>query len=231
MTSAWSVGGLVGVLVVALGAVARGRACARPVGGSWQVPGGAFDRLERVRALAARAGREDGDAIHLLRFRTALERGGSVLQAFEAASVGSGRWPDGARRLVRRVRAGSGVEAAAARWAAEDPDPAVAVLVDALAISASTGGSHLRAVDAVIDAVRRRAALRREVRALASQARASAVVLMVMPVGFAVAVALLDARVRAFYVGSPAGLACVGVGVALDVVGAWAMARMIRRVA
>lgn len=169
--------------------------------------------------------------MHLLRFRTALERGASVAQAFDAASVGPGRWSTGARRLVRRVRAGASLAAALDLWAAEDDDHSVGVLRDALAISTTTGGSHIRAVDAVIAAVRERSALQREVRALASQARASAVMLVVMPVGFAVTVAVLDPRVRAFSLGSPGGLGCIAVGLALDVAGAWIMARMIRRVA
>ena len=174
---------------------------------------------------------DTGEPVHLLRFRTALERGASVVQAFEAASNGLGRWPSGARRLVRRVQAGASLNAALDQWVSEDRDPSVVVLRDALAISSTTGGSHLRAVDAVIDAVRERSALQREVRALASQARASALVLLVMPVGFAVVVGLLDPRVRAFSVGSPFGLACIAAGLALDGAGAWIMARMIRRVA
>jgi tight adherence protein B len=171
------------------------------------------------------------DPAPLLRFRTAIERGASVLQAFESVAAGTGRWASGARRLVHRVRAGSAVLAAADDWADEDPDPSVRLLADALAISATTGGSHLRAVDAVIDAVRDRAALQREVRALASQAQASAVVLVLLPMGFAVAVALVDPRVRGFYVGSPLGPVCVAAGLLLDAVGAWIMARLVRSVA
>ena len=234
MSKAWASGAGGAALGVACGAVLRwvGQVRTRGVApGGIGLRGGLARRFLASPWRGQGGGRDGGEPLHLLRFRTALERGASVLQAFEAASIGPGPWSAGARRLVRRVHAGAGLDAAAALWAAEDPDPSVAVLVDALAISGSTGGSHLRAVDAVIAAVRSREALRREVRALASQARASAVVLVVMPVGFAIAIALLDPRVRAFYVGGPAGLLCVAAGAVLDLAGAWVMARMIRRVA
>lgn len=184
-----------------------------------------------VRRLRRAIGRRpDSDPAPLLRFRTAIERGASVAQAFESVAAGTGRWADGARRLGLRVRAGAGVQGAVDDWVAEDRDPALRLLADALAISGSTGGSHVRAVDAVIDAVRERAALQREARALASQAQSSAVVLVVLPIAFALAVATLDPRVRAFYVGSPLGLACVVGGGILDVLGALLMLRLVRGV-
>jgi tight adherence protein B len=171
------------------------------------------------------------DPAPLLQLRTAIERGASVLQAFESLAAGSGTWADAARRVVRRVRAGSGVQEAIDTWVAEDRDPTVRLLADALAISTGTGGSHVRAIEAVIDAVRERAALQREVRALASQAQTSAVVLVLLPVGFAAAIAVVDPRVRSFYVGSPLGPLCVAAGVLLDAFGAWLMLRLVRSVA
>ncbi len=170
------------------------------------------------------------DPAPLLRFRTAIERGASVVQAFESVAKGTGTWADGAERVVRRVRAGSGVQGAVDAWVDEDRDPVVRLFADALAISTGTGGSHVRAIDAVIDAVRERAALQREVRALASQAQTSAVVLVLLPVGFAVAIAVVDPRVRAFYVASALGPVCVAAGLLLDAFGAWLMVRLVRSV-
>lgn len=210
--------------------LARTRALRRPVGppaaprwARW--PGWTW------RPLVDRRAPELVDPAPLLCFRSAIERGASVLGAFEAVAATGGRWSDGAVRLVRRVRAGSSVQGALDAWVAERGDAAARLLADALAISASTGGSPLRAVDAVIDAVRERSALQREVRALASQAQASAVVLVVLPVAFAVAIAAIDARVRTFYVGSPLGLVCLVAGGALDVVGGRLMLRLVRSVA
>ena len=170
------------------------------------------------------------DPAPLLRFRTAIERGASTAQAFESVAEGGGPWAEGAARLVRRLRTGAGVQQAVDAWVDEDGDPARGLLADALAISSATGGSHLRAVDAVIDAVRDRAALEREVRALASQAEASAVVLVLLPVGFALAVAAFDPRLRAFYLGLPLGPACIAGGLVLDACGAFVMLRLVRAV-
>lgn len=196
---------------------------------------GPSPRLGRSGSLVVRwrrAGSARGaDPAPLLRFRTSVERGASVAQAFEAVAVGGGPWGPGARRLVRRVQAGAGVQPAVDAWADEEPDPALGLLADALAISGATGGSHLRAVDAVIDAVRDRAALQREVRALASQAQTSALVLVLLPLAFAVAVAVFDPRVRAFYLAVPVGPLCVFAGLVLDVLGALIMFRLVRAVA
>jgi tight adherence protein B len=170
------------------------------------------------------------DPAPLLRFRTAIERGASVVQAFESVAHGSGPWTASTRRLVRRVEAGAGIGAATDAWVAEEPDPSARLLADALAIGVATGGSHLRAVDAVIDAVRDRAALQREVRALASQAQTSAVVLVCLPVGFALLVAAVDPRVRALYLGWPLGPLCIVGGTLLDALGAALMVRLVRSV-
>ena len=178
-----------------------------------------------------RVGGRTADPAPLLSFRTAIERGASVVGAFESVASAGGRWSDGAGRLVRRARTGATVQGAIDAWVAEARDPAARLLADALAISAGTGGSHLRAVDAVIDAVRDRAALQREVRALASQAQTSAVVLVVLPVAFAVAVGAVDPRVRGFYLGSPLGPVCLLVGCGLDAIGGWLMLRLVRSVA
>lgn len=216
------------VLVVALAtSIRRARSAGRPT----TLRSRPRWRAHPVLRPWVRTGAGAVDPAPLLRFRTAIERGASVMQAFESVASGSGRWAVGAGGLVARVRAGSAVQDAIDDWVAEDPDPSVRLLADALAISATTGGSHLRAVDAVIDAVRDRAALQREVRALASQAQTSAVVLVLLPVAFAVAVALLDPRVRSFYLGSALGPLCIVGGLVLDAVGAWLMLRLVRGVA
>jgi len=219
-------------LVLALGWWMRPRSArarrARRLRSGWEVGASAAWAAGPVRRLTAAP---EADPAPLLRFRTAIERGASVVQAFESVAAGTGRWATGARRLVRRVDAGAGVQAAVDAWVTEDRDPSLRLLADALAISGSTGGSHLRAVDAVIDAVRERAALQREARALASQAQTSAVVLVLLPVAFAAAIAGLDPRVRGFYVGSALGAACIVGGLVLDALGAVLMVRLVRGVA
>lgn len=222
---------LVTVLVVAIGWSARWARVGRRVRSGRALPiegvGGVVASW-RHRAFGSAA---VADPAPLLRFRTAVERGASVTQAFEAVAAGTDRWSAGAGRVVHQIRAGAAVQEAVDSWAAREPDPSLDLLADALAISASTGGSHLRAVDAAIDAVRDRAALQREVRALASQAQTSAVVLVLLPIGFALTIAAVDPRVRAFFVGSALGPVCIVAGCLLDLVGAWIMLRLVRAVA
>lgn len=125
----------------------------------------------------------------------------------------------------QRHRHGEGLQAALDRWARTRGTPGVRLLADALAIAGRSGGSQRGALVGVQATLRDRESLGREVRALASQARTSGVVLAVTPAAFAAVVALVDSRVAAFY-STPAGWGCLVVGAALDAVGALWMHRL-----
>lgn len=170
-----------------------------------------------------------GDVVgEVVRVRMALAAGRSLLGAFTELARAGGPWSAPAAHLVRQVRAGVAMHEALDAWACADEEPAL--VADALAIAGATGGSQVAALDAVAATLRDRRSLQREIRALSAQAWASALVVVAAPLGFAVLVALLDARVRAFYVSTLAGPACLVGGVLLDAVGAWWMATLIRRV-
>jgi tight adherence protein B len=111
-------------------------------------------------------------------------------------------------------------------WAATLPGDGVRLSGAALALSAELGGAAARSLDGVAATLRDRNAVRREVRALSSQARASAVVIGVAPVGFAVLTASIDRQAIGFLVGTPAGISCLVVGVVLDALGAAWMHRL-----
>jgi tight adherence protein B len=96
-------------------------------------------------------------------------------------------------------------------------------------LAGDAGGSVASVLDGVTDTLRDRIALEREVAALSSQARASAAVLVVAPVVFAVLAAVADPRVARVLLGSPLGWACLAAGAALDGVGALWMARLVGR--
>lgn len=127
--------------------------------------------------------------------------------------------------VVRRHRHGQGLQAALDRWAAERATPGVTLLADALAIAGRSGGSQRGALVSVQATLRDRESLGREVRALASQARTSGVVLAVTPAAFAGVVAMVDSRVAGFF-STPTGWACLVGGAALDAVGALWMHRL-----
>lgn len=97
----------------------------------------------------------------------------------------------------------------------------------ALSLAASTGGSPARAIDGVAATLRSRLAVADEIRALSSQARASAAVIALAPLAVGALASASDARHRAFLT-SPAGATLLLAGLTLDALGAWWMARLCR---
>lgn len=158
-----------------------------------------------------------------------LRSGSSLRQAVaEAAEATPGVVGDDLAGVNRAVERGAGLVEALEAWAARRPRPGVHLVVAALCVGAEIGGAQARAVDAVAATLRQRLAARAEARALATQARASAVVLAVAPLAFAAVASSADARTAHFLFRTPAGVACLLAGVALDGLGALWMARITR---
>ena len=106
---------------------------------------------------------------------------------------------------------GTPVGAALGTWSASTGASAdVRMVAAALTLGAGAGGEVARAVDGVAATLRERHELQAEVRALATQARASAAVLA--PLLFAGLVATLEPHAITFLVTTPAGLACLTSG-------------------
>lgn len=156
-----------------------------------------------------------------------LRAGGSLGQALvEAAPPPGGLLADQWRRTAELVPA-VGAVGALQDWAARGQHRSVRLAAAALTLAARTGGSPARAVDGVAATLRCRLALQAEIRALSSQARASAVVITVAPVVFGVLAGLTDPRTGSFF-RTPGGVLLVGAGLGLDAVGGWWMARLCR---
>lgn len=198
----------------------------------------------RSPAVALRAGRpelgsaslrptpstgDDAVLVAVLHLQASLASGSSLLLAFGSLAAASEVWSSEAHRIVVGVHEGASLQQGLDRWAAGTGDLAVQLLADGLGIASTTGGSQVAALDSVARVLRERSELRREVAALAAQARASAVVVVAAPVAFAAVVALVDARIRAFFLQGAAGPACIVLGVALDLVGAMWMRHLIGR--
>ena len=130
----------------------------------------------------------------------------------------------------RRHRQGQSLQAALDQWARHRPSTAAALVADALALAGATGGSQRQALEGVRATVQERQTLRREVRALGSQARASMVVLVTTPIAFSAFVAFVDPRVATFFLRTPPGWACAVGGLGLNAVGAMWMRRITRGV-
>ena len=163
------------------------------------------------------------------RLATALRSGASVPLALTEAG-GSLAPPLGPElaALGRQAAAGRAVVEVLDRWSARHDDTGTRLAATALALATTVGGAPGRAVDGVAATLRERLDLADERRALSSQARLSALVLALAPVGFAVVLGVTDGSVTRYLLGTPAGWACLTVGLSLDAAGTWWMARLTR---
>ena len=112
--------------------------------------------------------------------------------------------------------------------ASRRPRPGVRLAVAALCLGIDTGGAQARAVDGVAATIRERLAVEAEVRALSSQARMSALVIGLAPLGFGVFAAATDPRTSDFLLRTPGGLVLLGAGLLLDGAGWLWMQRLCR---
>jgi Flp pilus assembly protein TadB len=85
-----------------------------------------------------------------------------------------------------------------------------------LALANATGGPPTEALETLADTLRADEAVRRESLALTAQARLSAAVLAVVPVGFCALLVATDPQARAFLLTTTAGRVCGIVGLLLD---------------
>jgi tight adherence protein B len=162
-----------------------------------------------------------------------LRSGASLRQAVAeagAAPTGAGGRVLAAELARAAADAGQGASLVAALEgvAARRPLPGLRLGVAALCLGAETGGAQARAVDGVAATVRERLAVAAELRALASQARISALVIGLAPVGFGGFAAATDPRTARFMLHTPAGLALLSVGLTLDGLGWLWMQRLAR---
>jgi len=213
-----------GALLVIAGLAAGGPAAAAlgavlAAGGPWAVLATLHERADRLLEAAL------PEALEAV--ARSLRGGASVPTAVsEAGERLSGPLGGDLRAVAAAVAAGGRLEAALDGWAAARPLAGVRLAVAALAVGAGTGGAPARAVDGVAATLRARLAVAGEVRALSSQARASAAVIALAPVAFMVLAAASDTRTALFLFRSPAGLACLAAGVLLDGAGALWMHRL-----
>lgn len=132
--------------------------------------------------------------------------------------------------VADRVRRGMALTDALDRWAADTSLPGVALVAAAASLAADAGGDIDTAFAGVAATLREHRAVAREVRALSAQARLSATVIGVAPLGFGVVAVASDRAIARFLLGSPGGLACLGAGLGLDLAGWRWMRRIVESV-
>ena len=223
-----------------LGALGAGSLVALVAGGPG-LAGVALGALGLGPALAVRTRRGRADVrieqalpVALEAVARSLRSGASLRQAVEEAGrarAGGGRaLAAELSRAATEAAQGASLVAALEAVAVRRPLPGVRLGVAALCLGAETGGAQARAVDGVAATVRERLAVAAELRALSSQARISALVIGLAPVGFGAFAAATDPRTAQFMLHTPAGLALLICGLILDALG-WLWMQRLAKVA
>lgn len=233
--TAWLVARCASALAVVLAAMTAGPAFAVITGAALVASPAAVRRLLARRS----ADRRDAQLPQALERLASSVRAGSALGPAFAAMARSTPEPLGSelRTTAAEVEHGAGLAAALDRWSVRsvagglDSGSEVRLAAAALGLAADAGGEVAHSVDRVAATLRERRELRAEVRALATQARASAGVLAAAPLAFTALVASVEPAAITFLFTSPAGLVCLVAGLALETLGAAWMARILRSVA
>ncbi len=160
-----------------------------------------------------------------------LRAGDTLLHAVTVVAEDRSIAGSGLRAAVDRIDAGTSVVEAIDRWAAELAHPDADLVRAVLSTGASTGGAMAASLDRAAGSLRERIELHREIRALSSQARMSAVVLTISPPAFLLVMALADPSVAAVVATSAIGRAAFVAGIVLDTIGWLWMRRLIDSVA
>jgi tight adherence protein B len=156
-----------------------------------------------------------------------LRSGASLRQALEAARGRGGAVGTRLAGVLRPVDRGGALADAASGWATSATDAGEVLVAHAVELAAAGGHATPLLFDTVADELRERAALAGEIRAQTAQARASALALGLLPLGFTGLLALTDPSVPRFLVGNETGWACLAIGAGLEAAGAWWMHRII----
>ncbi len=100
------------------------------------------------------------------------------------------------------------------------------LVLDTLGLLLERGGAALVTVERLAGVLDARAVARDGARTRAAQARASAWLVSALPLAFAAAVAMVDARAMSFFVATWAGAACLVGSVVFSTIGWWWMNRL-----
>ena len=177
--------------------------------------------------VALRVGRHRRDRLVAAAVPETLERvgselraGGTVATALTSIACGDGVLASDIARVETRVRLGAALPDALRSWARERRAVGVEVAAGALSLSATVGGPAAGALDGLASSLRDRLSVLAEARALSAQARYSAWVIGLAPVGYLVSTAAVDPRSVQLLVGTGAGRVCLLVGLGLELLGA-----------
>ncbi|MGH9034674.1 MAG: type II secretion system F family protein, partial [Acidimicrobiia bacterium] len=146
-----------------------------------------------------------------------LRAGGTVITGLRNLAAASEAPAAGFGRLVESIDGGARFPDALATWRAEWPGPDVAVVAAALEVAHSVGGGVAGPLEGLAAGLRDRVDGARELRAQSAQARLSAWVVGLAPLGALGLSFLSDRRVVGAVFGTGAGRGCLLAGAGLEV--------------
>jgi tight adherence protein B len=156
-----------------------------------------------------------------------VRSGGSLpLAVAEAATSVRGQVAADFDHIAAAVARGRSFVDALDDWRRGRERPSVRLTGGALVLATQTGGPPARVIEEVAAAIRIRQQVEREAHGLAAQARLSAMVVGLAPLGFMLVMCLTDPRNAHLLFGTPIGVGCLVAGLSLDAVGAAWMHRM-----
>jgi tight adherence protein B len=155
----------------------------------------------------------------------AVRSGASLTQAIRYATTEAAPpVRDDLTQIVTQLDTGIALEHALRSWPDVRPSANVELVVGALELHRRSGGDLPAVLDQVVGAIRDRVSITREVRSLTAQARMSAWILGLLPVGFFAFLWVTSRRDIEGAMSTPVGVACVVVGLLLEL-GAFAWIR------
>lgn len=144
----------------------------------------------------------------------------------QAGSEVGGPLGEEVRRAAVRHRSGLTLVAAVGDIGSRLPGREVRLAVTALLVGLETGGELAGSLDGVAATVRDQREVAAEARVLATQARASALMLAAAPVVFALVMGAAGSGATGFLLGTLPGLVCLMAALVLDAIGALWMTRI-----
>lgn len=168
--------------------------------------------------------------VALDRLAAHLRGGGTVLAGLRDLSGGRGPLAADLAEIIGAVDAGATLGDALARWRAGRPHVVEAgVMAGALEVAHTVGGQVAAPLEGLAAALADRADVAREVLAQSAQARLSAMVVGLAPLGVLALSLVGDTEVVGALVGTTPGRGCLVAGLALEgLAGAW-MRRILRK--
>lgn len=157
-----------------------------------------------------------------------LRGGGTVAAAVERLATANGVVALDFRRIHVRTQLGRSLADALADWPPEHDVPGVRAAAGALSVAAALGGRAADAIDGLAASLRHRIEAAAEAHALSAQARLSAVVVGVAPLGYLAFSALVDPRSVTVLVATGVGQVCLVVGLGLEALAALWIRRIVR---